>query len=82
MFKWPWTKKANTQRPTFPVVLVTRTDGKKRGIHSFSQQIENVVKVEPSLVSPYIVFDFADGTRLSIHHDRLLEWRSHLPQVK
>ena len=61
----------------FTVVLTLRTKGKKRGIHSTTQELKNVMKVSQSRLSPYTNFDMADGTRISIHRDRLLEWRSH-----
>lgn len=93
MFKWLWRKLSQfwssipPQKEAlapFPVVLVKRAAGpnSKRGIHAEREQIEGVVHVYPSLVSPYTTFDFMDGTRLSIHHDRLLEWSSQRPQVK
>ncbi len=75
MFKW-FRRKSVGQAP-FTVVLTLRTHGKKRGIHFTTQELKNVVKVWPSS-SIYTNFDMADQTRICIHRDRLLEWRSHI----
>ncbi len=82
MFKWPWGKAENNKEIPFTVVLIKRTSGSKRGIHTTNQQIENVIKVTQSTTAPYIIFDCEDGTRLCIHHDMLLSWRSHLKEPK
>ncbi|KKN59521.1 hypothetical protein LCGC14_0541350 [marine sediment metagenome] len=80
MFKW-LTNIGKRDRPCpFTVMLTLRTDGKKRGIHFTTQELINVMKVSPSQLSPYTNFDMADGTRVSIHRDRLLGWRSHIQQ--
>ena len=64
----------------FTVVLTLRTKGKKRGIHFTTQELKEVIKASPSQLSPYTNFDMADGTRVSIHRDRLLGWRSHIQE--
>ena len=79
MFDWFRKRMKAKQVVPFTVVVTLRKSGKKRGIHSYTEEFKNVIKVERSQLAPYTNFDFTDGTRISIHRDRLLEWRSYLP---
>ncbi len=78
MFHWLTRRFKKASVAPFTVMLVLRTTGSKRGIHSTTQELKNVIKAWPSNILPTMNFDMADGTRVGIHRDRLLEWRSHI----
>ncbi len=78
MFNWLTRHFKQAPAAPFTVMLVLRTNGKKRGIHATTQELKNVIKAWPSSTLPIMNFDMADGTRVGIHRDRLLEWRSHI----
>ena len=79
MFKWPWQKEKEAQVAPFKVKLVIRKASSKRGIHSNTIVMENVVKVTEDKFTPFVYFLCTDGNTRGIHRDRLLEWESILP---